>query len=189
MILDWYRLDVNEVIDRLKTDRERGLSHAEAAKRLAEHGPNELIERGTKSPWLILWEQLTSLMVVILIIAAVVSALLGDYKDVAAIMAIVVLNALLGFTQEYRAEKAMAALKKLAVPTVKVRRDGQFQEMSARELVPGDIIVLEAGGFVPADARLLEAVNLRVQESILTVSMPMILLWAIDTTWCSWEPL
>lgn len=86
-------------------------------------------------------------------------------KDAVAIMTIVALNAVLGFTQEYRAEKAMAALKKLAVPTVKTRRDGRVQEMSARELVPGDIVLLEAGALVPADGRLLESVNLRAQEA------------------------
>jgi Ca2+-transporting ATPase len=111
---------------------------------------------------------MTAVMVVILIVAAVISAFLGDYKDTIAIMAIVVLNSILGFTQEYRAEKAMAALKKLAVPTVKVRRDGHVREVSARELVPGDVVLLEAGALVPADGRLLESANLRVQESALT---------------------
>ncbi|NOZ29425.1 MAG: cation-translocating P-type ATPase [Chloroflexi bacterium] len=165
---DWYRRDPVDVLARLETDAERGLSQAEAQRRLAEYGPNELIEHGLKSPWLILWEQLTAMMVVILIVAAVVSAALGDYKDAIAIVAIVVLNAVLGFTQEYRAEKAMAALKKLSVPTVKVRRDGHVQEISARELVPGDIVLLEAGDLVPADGRLLESINLRVQEAALT---------------------
>ncbi len=165
---DWYRLEVADVLARLESDPERGLSQAEAQRRLAECGPNELVERGLKSPWRILWEQLTAVMVVILIVAAVISLALGDYKDAIAIMAIVVLNAVLGFVQEYRAEKAMAALKKLAVPTVKVRRDGHVREISARELVPGDIVLLEAGGLVPADGRLLESVNLRVQEAALT---------------------
>jgi Ca2+-transporting ATPase len=165
---NWYRLEAADVLDHLKTDLERGLSQAEVQRRLAEHGPNELIERGLKSPWLILWEQLTAVMVVILIIAAVTSAALGDYKDAVAIVAIVVLNAVLGFTQEYRAEKAMVALKKLAVPTVKVRRDGHVREISARELVPGDVVLLEAGTLVPADGRLLESANLRAQEAALT---------------------
>ncbi|MFQ6057709.1 MAG: cation-translocating P-type ATPase [Anaerolineae bacterium] len=164
----WHRLKASEVLARLGSDGERGLSQAEAARRLMEHGPNELVERGLKSPWHILWEQLTAIMVVILIIAAVVSAALGDYKDAVAILGIVILNTILGFTQEYRAERAIAALKKLAVPTVKVRRDGHVQEISARELVPGDIVLLEAGALVPADGRLLESVNLRAQEAALT---------------------
>jgi len=167
-VSDWYRLDSNEVQVRLETDAERGLTQAEAQRRLSTYGSNELIERGLKRPWQILWEQLKATMVVILIVAAVISALLGDYKDAVAILAIVVLNALLGFRQEYQAERAMAALKKLAVPTVRVRRDGHVQEISARELVPGDIVSLEAGNLVPADGRLVESVNLRAQEAALT---------------------
>ncbi|MEE9616821.1 MAG: cation-translocating P-type ATPase [Anaerolineae bacterium] len=165
---DWYRLEGAEVLSTLETRLGQGLTQAEAQRRLAEHGPNELIERSLKSPWRILWEQLTAVMVVILIVSAVLSAFLGDYKDAIAIMAIVVLNAILGFTQEYRAEKAMAALKKLAVPTVKVRRDGQVREISARELVLGDVVLLEAGVLVPADGRLVECINLRTQEAALT---------------------
>lgn len=163
----WHTLDVEEVLDRLGA-AEGGLTSEQAARRLAEYGPNELIDRGIKSPWLILWEQLTGIMVLILIIAAAISAFLGDYEDAIAIMAIVVLNALLGFTQEYRAEKAMSALRKLAAPIVKVKRDGHIYEISGRELVPGDIVYLEAGNYVPADLRLREAINLRIQEAALT---------------------
>src|SRR5512138_1952304 len=105
---DWHRRQSSEVLRELGSADASGLSEAMAAQRLAELGPNELTGTGIKSPWLILWEQLTALMVVILIIAGVVSALLGDFKDAVAIGAIVVLNAILGFTQEYRAEKAMA---------------------------------------------------------------------------------
>ena len=107
-------------------------------------------------------------MVVILMISAVVSIILGETIDALVIMIIVVLNAILGFTQEYRAEQAMAALKRMAVPHVRVRRDGHLQEVTARELVPGDIIQLETGNTIPADARLLETANLRVQEAVLT---------------------
>ncbi|MCJ7675863.1 MAG: HAD-IC family P-type ATPase, partial [Sedimentisphaerales bacterium] len=161
-------LSVEECADSLRTNVSEGLSTSEAHRRLAEHGPNELIDRGVKSVWSILWEQLTAIMVVILIIAAIISASLGDYKDAIAILAIVVLNAVLGVTQEYRAEKAMAALKKMAVPIVKVRRDGHIHEISTRNVVPGDVVLLDAGGFVPADGRLLESVNLRIQEASLT---------------------
>jgi Ca2+-transporting ATPase len=165
---DWYQLQIDEVARRLETDLEQGLERQQVERRLAQYGSNELVERGVKSPWLILWEQLTALMVVILIVAAGVSAALGDFKDAVAILIIVVLNAVLGFSQEYRAEQAMAALKKLAVPRVKVRRGGHVNEMSARELVPGDVVLLEAGGQVPADGRLLESVGLRTQEAALT---------------------
>jgi Ca2+-transporting ATPase len=165
---DWYQWNVADVLKRFESDTEQGLVQTEAQRRLAEHGPNELVEHGIKSPWRILLEQFQETMVIILIIAALISALLGDFKDAAAILAIVVLNAVLGFRQEYQAEQAMAALKKLAVPTVRVRRDGHVQEISARELVPGDVVMLEAGNLVPADGRLLESVNLRVQEAALT---------------------
>ncbi|MDZ7313860.1 MAG: cation-translocating P-type ATPase [candidate division KSB1 bacterium] len=165
---NWYQLNATEVLHQLGADANHGLSETEAKRRLAEHGFNELVERGLKSPWQILWEQLTSVMVIILIIATAASVLLRDYEDAAAILVIVMLNALLGFRQEYRAEKAIAALKKLAVPKVKVRRDGHVQEISARELVPGDLVMLEAGNLVPADCRLLESADLRIQEATLT---------------------
>jgi Ca2+-transporting ATPase len=165
---NWYQEKIENILMELSTSAKEGLPAIEAKNRLERFGPNELIERGLKSSWLILWEQVSAIMVVILIVAALISALLGDYKDAIAIMAIVVLNAILGFTQEYRAEKAMAALKKLAVPSVKVRRNRSVMEISAQELVPGDILLLEAGNAVPADARILQSANLRVQEAALT---------------------
>lgn len=145
-----------------------GLSDDEAARRLAENGPNELIERGRKSAWRIAGEQLTGTLVLVLLGAVGISAALRDYQDAAAILAIVVLNAALGFSQERRAEKAIAALKKLAAPNVKVWRGGRIRSVPSRELVPGDVVLLEAGNSVPADGRLLESVNLRVQEAALT---------------------
>ncbi|MEO0078102.1 MAG: HAD-IC family P-type ATPase, partial [candidate division WOR-3 bacterium] len=165
---DWHCLESDEVVGRLKTDRAQGLTTAEAAARLSRHGPNVLVERGARSPFSILKDQFTSVLVLLLVGAGIVSFVLGEYTDAAAILAIVVLNAILGFVQEYRAERALEALKSLAVPTVKVRRDGHVMELSARQLVPGDIVLLEAGSHVPADGRLLEAVNLRVQEATLT---------------------
>ncbi len=164
----WYQSSGAEVLQQLGTDASQGLSDAAATRRLAEYGPNELVERGLKSPWRILWEQMSDTMVIILIVAAIISAFLGDYKDTIAILVIVVLNAVLGFRQEYKAEQAMAALKRLAVPSVKARRDGRVREISARELVPGDVVLLETGNLVPADARLLESANLRVEEAALT---------------------
>lgn len=164
----WHTLALPEVLTNLQTDATNGLDETAVAQRLAEHGPNVLVESGGKSPWRILWEQLSATMVIILIVAALLSAFLGDYKDAIVILVIVVLNAILGFTQEYRAERAMAALKKLAVPTVKVRRSGRMQEISASDLVSGDLVLLEAGNLVPADGRVLESANLRIQESALT---------------------
>jgi len=164
----WWKLSNAESLTKLNSNAAHGLSDQEAQNRLATFGPNALVERGIKSPWVILWEQFTGILIIILIIAAVVSAAMEEYADAAVIFFIVVLNALLGLIQEYRAEKAMAALKKLSVPTVKVRRNGGVQEISSRDLVPGDILILEAGNLVPSDCRLLETANLRVQEAALT---------------------
>jgi Ca2+-transporting ATPase len=164
----WYQLEASEVLHQLQTDPESGLSSAEAVRRLEKYGPNELRERPPKSPWLMLWEQLIATTVVVLIVAAIVSAILGDFKDAAAIMAIVVFNAVLGFTQEYRAGKDFAALKKMAVPKARAWRNREWQQILAHELVPGDIVQLEDGDQSPADARLLESVNLRTQESAFT---------------------
>jgi Ca2+-transporting ATPase len=163
-----WRLPVDQCLKEAQTDPSTGLSSTQVQKRSLEYGPNELIDRSVKGLWQILWEQMTAIMVVVLIVAAVVSALLGEYKDTAAICAIIVLNAVIGVSQEYRAEKAMAALKRMVVPVVKVRRDGAVCEVCARQLVPGDIVLLEAGSAVPADGRVIEAANLRVQESALT---------------------
>jgi P-type Ca2+ transporter type 2C len=166
--LKWRELEANVVLEALKTDTSVGLTTSESAERLSAYGSNELEGRGLKSAWLIVWEQVTSLMMLILLAAAAVSIFLGDYSDSIAIGAIVVLNALLGFAQEYRAEKALVALKKLAVPHVRVRRDARTQEISSSLVVPGDIVLVEAGDFVPADCRILESTNLQTQEASLT---------------------
>jgi P-type Ca2+ transporter type 2C len=166
-VTDWYRLTPDEAFSRTGSAL-RGLDPEEAARRLAENGPNELTEADVKSPWRILLEQFTSLLIIILILAAVASAFLGDYEDAIVIFAILVLNAVLGFRQEYKAEKTMQALRRLATPIVRVRRAGEVREVPASDLVVGDIVLLEAGNVVPADCRLIESANLRVQESALT---------------------
>ncbi len=165
---NWYQLDTQDVLQKLGTDASFGLSTTEASHRLDKYGCNELVEPGLKNTWQILWDQLSETLVIILLVAAIFSNLLGDYKDAVGIIAIVVLIALLGFSQEYQAQKAIANLKKLAVPKVKVRRDGRIQELSARQLVPGDIVLLEAEDIVPADCRLLSSWGLRVQEVALS---------------------
>ncbi|NDJ34287.1 MAG: cation-translocating P-type ATPase [Chloroflexi bacterium] len=164
----WHFLTTQEAAEKLGVDPKQGLTKDEAARRLREYGPNELVETGSRSPLVIIWEQLTDVMVLILIAAAVVSALVKGPTDGAIIMAIVVLNATLGFVQEYRAEQAMAALKKMAAPLVRVRRGGDIKDIPSGELVPGDIVLLEAGAIIPADCRIVEAANLRVQEAALT---------------------
>lgn len=163
-----YQRSASAVSDALGSRPECGLSSAEAAQRLGQVGLNALTERPGKSPWAILREQLTAVMMLVLIAAAAISAVLGDLMDALAILAIVVLNATLGFQQEFRAERAMDALTRLTVPLVKVRRDRHILAVSARDLVPGDMVVLEAGDVVPADARLMSSPNLYVQEAALT---------------------
>jgi P-type Ca2+ transporter type 2C len=168
MMEEYYRLSIDEAVGQLGVDHSEGLHDSEVEERLNRYGPNELVEKGLKSPWKILAEQFTEIMVVILLVSAVISFFLHEYVDAIVILIIVVLNAILGFSQEYRAEQAMAALKKMAVPHVRVKRNGHVREISARDLVPGDIILIEAGSSIPADARLLESANLRIQESVLT---------------------
>lgn len=164
----WHALEKETALQSLYTTAQTGLSNIEATTRLTEYGYNQLQGQDAKSLWKILWEQLTGIMVLLLLGAMVASAWLGDFEDAIAILAIVILNTLLGFRQEYKAEKAMSALKKLTVPVVRVRREGKVQELSAIELVPGDIVLLEAGNIVPADGRVLVSANLQIQESALT---------------------
>jgi len=164
---EWHALKAEDVLKHLAV-QDRGITTDEAKKRLEQYGPNQLQEAPRSTFLQMLWEQLNNFVVILLIIASVISALLGDYVEAAAIMAIVVLNAVLGIVQEQRAEEALSALKKLAAPDAQVIRDGSRKSIPAYELVPGDIVYLEAGNFIPADIRLLEAVNLRVEEASLT---------------------
>jgi Ca2+-transporting ATPase len=163
----WHTLNRDEALRQLHTDS-AGLSSAEAARLLNEVGPNELTEKPLTSPLKIFWEQMSNPLVLLLLFAAGVSALLGKLDSVIAIMAIVILNAVLGVVQEYRAEQAMAALRKMAAPLVRVRRDGHVLDIASRELVPGDVVLLEAGSVIPADGRVIEVANLSVQEASLT---------------------
>jgi P-type Ca2+ transporter type 2C len=164
----WHHMDLPDVMRRLGVERSTGLSGSEAARRLIEGGSNELLFTAPKSAWRIVWEQLAALMTVILILAAAISALLGDYLDAVAIGAIVFLNALLGFVQEYRAERAIQSLRKLTVPAVRVRRDALLDEIPSTQLVPGDLLLLETGNLIAADCRIVQSVNLQTQESALT---------------------
>ncbi len=168
MATNWYQQTVAEVAHTLDTNITQGLTAAEAARRLEQYSANELIERGGRTRWQILFEQLKDLLTLILIAATVISVFLGDVLDAVVILAIVVLNAALGYSQELRAEQSIAALKQMAVPRVRVRRGGAVQEISARELVPGDLVLLETGNVVPADGHVLQSINLRVQEATLT---------------------
>jgi P-type Ca2+ transporter type 2C len=145
-----------------------GLSEKEAKRKLEKYGPNTLSERKRISVLKILLEQFSDFMVLILIACTLISAFMGEVTEAITIIAIVILNCILGFIQEYRTEKTMEALKGLAAPVARVIRDGRLVEIQAEMIVPGDLIVLEAGDRVPADALLVEANGLFVDESLLT---------------------
>jgi len=164
----WHALEANEILRRLATPADKGLTSEEARQRLEQFGLNALVEAPGTSFWQMLLEQFNNFVVLMLIAAALVSAVLGEYVEASAIMAIVVLNAALGVIQEHRAEQALAALRRMAAPDAHVIRDGARQVIPSSELVPGDLVLLDAGNYVPADVRLLEAVNLRVEEAALT---------------------
>ncbi|MEA5508840.1 cation-translocating P-type ATPase [Crocosphaera sp. UHCC 0190] len=169
----WQTLSAQASLEKFQSDPEKGLTQEQINQRQQYFGPNELKDTGGRSPLTILWEQFTNIMLVMLMAVAVISAVLdvrkGAFpKDAVAIFSIVVLNGLLGYLQESKAEKALAALKNLSSPKVRVIRQGIVQEISAKELVPGDIMLLEAGVKLAADGRLLEAQNLQIRESALT---------------------
>jgi Ca2+-transporting ATPase len=166
--LTWHAMSAEEVEKTLQTLPQSGLSSEEVSRRLNEYGPNQLAGKPRLTFLKMLLAQLKNFIVIMLIVAAAVSAVLGEWIDAGAIFAIVVLNAILGVVQESRAEQALAALKKLAAPEAHALRDGRRVDIPAGELVIGDIVFLEAGNFVPADVRLIETVNLRIEEASLT---------------------
>ena len=165
--MNWHQLEVNKVIKTLKSSFE-GLSSDEAQKRLGEIGPNVLKEKKKKTPFMMFLDQFRDFMILVLIAAAAVSGIIGELSDTIAIIVIVVLNAIIGFVQEYRAEKAMAALKEMAAPSATVLRAGKTADIPSSELVPGDIVTLEAGKIVPADMRLIEVAQLKIEEAAFT---------------------
>ncbi len=164
---DWHRRPVEVVLDELGSS-DQGLDDTTIERRRAEFGPNELQESGGTSKLALIWGQISSVMVLILIGAALLSLVLGKYLEAGAIGAIVVLFTALGFYQEYRAEQAIAALRRMAVPSARVTRGGRMTSVPVGELVPGDIVHLDAGSVVPADLRLVEVASLRIEEATLT---------------------
>lgn len=165
--MNWHLADINEVLEITGSSQE-GLSSDTATKRLEETGLNEILAAKKKSPWILFFHQFKDFMILVLIGAAILSGFLGDLTDTIVIIAIVILNAVVGFVQEYRAEKAMEALKKMTVTNAVVLRNNALATISSTELVPGDIVMLEAGNIVPADIRMAETMQLKVNESSLT---------------------
>ena len=167
-VRDPWAIDAQEVVAALGSDADRGLDPDEARHRLIAHGPNELEARAAKPAWRLLAEQFTNAMILVLLGAAAITAAIGDLKDTAIILVIVVLNGLIGFVQEYRAGQAMDALKRMTSPSARVVRAGVTSVVPAAELVPGDLVRLDAGDVVTADMRLVEARSLRINEAALT---------------------
>ena len=165
--MKWYQIDVEDVFKKLETSV-KGLTEAEAADRIQKYGPNKLAEEGQISRLKLLLHQFASPLIYILMIAAVVTFFLQEYKDTGVIVAVIILNAVIGYTQELKAEKNVRALKKLVVPKARVIRDGRELEIDSEGLVPGDVVVLASGAKVPADLRLIKTMELRVEEAMLT---------------------
>ncbi len=159
---------IAQLVAELQTHLEQGLASPEAAARLQRQGPNELSESPRPGLLALLWAQFNNYLVIVLVVAAVISLALGEVVDSVAIMVIVVLNAVVGVVQEHKAEAALAALKRMAAPAAQVLRDGHIVSVPGRELVVGDMVLLEAGNFVPADLRLVESHNLKIEEASLT---------------------
>ena len=165
--MTWYTMDAKEVLENLGSSQE-GLTESEVSERLEKYGYNKLAEEEKISRVKILLHQFTSPLIYILLIAAVVTTFLGEYVDTGVIMAVVLLNAVIGYLQEFKAEESVRALKQLLVAKARVIRGGRELEISGTELVPGDIVLLASGARVPADLRLLHTNELRIDEAMLT---------------------
>ena len=173
MAINWFNKTVDETISTLKTDLENGLTQDEVKARQEKYGLNELKAKNKKSLFVKFLEQFKDFMIIILIISAIISGIVGiaqgeGITDTVIIFIVVIVNAIIGVAQENKAEKSLEALQKLSSHVAKVIRGGTIQVVPSRELVPGDIVVLDTGDYVPADLRIIEAVNLKAQEAALT---------------------
>src|SRR5574344_1230103 len=170
----WYTMNVEKVFRELRTNQKSRLTEEKAKQRIAKYGLNSIKEKKKENIFVRFLKQFKDFMIMILIIASIVSAVVaylggsGDYIDSVIIIVIVIFNAIMGLVQEEKAEKSLEALKKLSAPIAKVRRDGRIKEIDSNQLVPGDIVILEAGNYIPADCRLFSVNNLKVEESSLT---------------------
>ena len=165
--MHWHSLSIDEALKETGSSLQ-GLNEQAVNLKLEEHGRNELTAKKKKSPLLIFLRQFFDVMILVLAAAAIISAVVGEISDAFVIVVIIILNAVVGFVQEYRAEKAMEALQKMAVPVADVIRDNKTIEIPSPEIVPGDIVLLEAGNMVPADIRLIEVHSLKADEASLT---------------------
>jgi len=160
----WFSMSKNEVLEELGVDLELGLTSEEASKRIEKYGENKLKGKPKKSLFSMFLAQLKDMLIYVLLGAAVITLAIQEYVDAVIIIMVVVLNAVIGVVQEYKAGKAIEALQKMTTPKALVRRDGEVQEINSEELVPGDIVVIDAGRYIPADLRLIERANLQIEE-------------------------
>ncbi len=165
--MNWHLLPLSEIAEKLKTTP-NGIDNASAAERLTEYGKNKIEDKKKKTVWSMIYHQLTDFMILILLVAAIVSGILGDVVDTAVILTIIILNAIVGFVQEYRADKAMEALQKMAASVARILREGKNIDIATEDIVPGDVVMLEAGNIIPADVRFLETHQVKADESTLT---------------------
>jgi len=164
----WYTKSTKEVLEELRVNPETGLTEAEAERRLQEYGENKLKEKPKKSILTLLLSQLNDYLIYVLLAATLITLIIGEYADAIIIFLVVILNAVIGVIQEYKAEKAIEALNKLTTPKSLVKRNGEVKEISSELIVPGDIVIIDAGRYIPCDLRLIESVNLQIEESALT---------------------
>ena len=164
----WFNKPVDDISKELDSNLTSGLSTVEAKKRLEKYGENKLKSSAQKSILQLFFSQINDVMIYILIIAALISAFMKEYSDSVIILIVILINAVIGVVQEFKAEKSLEALKELSTPKAIVKRDGTVQEIPSEEVVPGDIVILDAGRYLPADLRLIESANLKVDESAFT---------------------
>ena len=166
--INWYTRTVKDITQYFNVDTSRGLSSKEAKAQLEKFGPNQLKESKGRTVWDMFFDQFKEVLVLILLISVIISIFLGEVSDAIVIAVILVLNAILGVVQEFKAEKSLAALKKMTVPDALVMRNGKPTKIKSNQLVPGDILLLESGDRIPADLRLFKVTDIKVQEAILT---------------------
>ena len=164
----WYKKSKNEILKELDVDEKNGLSSNEALRRLEKYGKNKLVTKNKKTLFKQFLSQLKDVMIYILIIAAIISAFLGEISDALIILLVIVINAVIGVVQESKAEKALDALKELSTPKALVKRDGSLKEILSEDIVPGDIVIIDAGRYIPGDLRLIDTANLKIEESAFT---------------------
>lgn len=169
----WFTKSQEEILKEFQVDPTRGLSPEEVSSRLEKYGPNKLKGKPKKSLIAMFFAQMRDMLIYVLLGAALITLLIGEYTDSIIILLVVFLNATIGVVQEYKAGKAIEALQKMTTPKSLVRRNGEVREINSEELVPGDIVLIDAGRFIPADIRLLESANLQIEESALRENLSL----------------